>query len=75
MTGAASADAPFGNMLPFLMMSEGSDIDPMMFLFMGQNGGNAFDFKSNPMALYFLMKSGDKDKDMLPLMFLMNGAK
>jgi hypothetical protein len=75
MTGAASADAPFGNMLPFLMMSEGSDIDPMMFLFMGQNGGNAFDFKSNPMALYFLMKSGDKADNMLPLMFLMNGGK
>ena len=75
MTGAASADSPFGNMLPFLMMNENEDIDPMMFLFMGQNGGNAFDFKSNPMMLYFLTKSGSGKDNMLPLMFLMNGGK
>lgn len=75
MTGAASADAPFGNMLPFLMMNDDEDIDPMMFFFMGQNGGNAFDFKSNPMMLYFLMKSGSGKDNMLPLMFLMNGGK
>ena len=75
MTGNANEDAPFGNMLPFLLMNDSKDIDPLMFLFMGNGGKNAFDFKSNPMALYFLMKSGDKDKDLLPLMFLMNGAK
>ena len=75
MTGSANEDSPFGNMLPFLLMSDDKDIDPMMFFFMNNGGKNAFDFKSNPMMLYFLMKSGDKDKDLLPLMFLMNGAK
>ena len=75
MTGSANEDSPFGNMLPFLLMNDDKDIDPMMFLFMNNGGKNAFDFKSNPMMLYFLMKSGDKDKDLLPLMFLMNGAK
>lgn len=72
MAGNASADAPFGNMLPFLMMNDDKDIDPMMFLFMNQNGGAGVDFKSNPMMLYFLAKSSGGKDNMLPLMFLMN---
>ena len=64
-------DAPFGNFLPFMLMSEdgASDIDPLMIMMMMQNGGaNTF---SNPMMMYFLC--GDKMKDnMLPLMMMMN---
>lgn len=64
-------DAPFGNFLPFMLMSEdgNADIDPLMVMMMMQNGGvNAF---SNPMMMYFLC--GDKMKDnMFPLMFMMN---
>lgn len=66
---APSADAPFGNMLPFLLMNDNKDIDPMaMMLMMGQGGTN---FASNPMMMYFLMKDGD-DKDILPLLFMMS---
>ena len=64
----ANADNPFGNMLPFLMMSDGSkDFDPMMLMLM--NGGK-FD-TSNPMLMYFMMKDGNKSSDMLPFMFMM----
>ena len=64
----ANADNPFGNMLPFLMVSDGSkDIDPMMFMLMS---GGKFDM-SNPMMMYFMMKDGDKSSDMLPFMFMM----
>lgn len=74
-TNAPTADQPFGNMLPFLMMSDkdgkAGDIDPMvMFMMMqGQNGtGNMF---GNPMMLYFMMKD-NKDIDPMMLMCMMN---
>jgi hypothetical protein len=70
--GSASADQPFGNMLPLMMLADGGktdDVLPLMFL---MNGGGNFDM-SNPMMLYFLMKDG-KTNDMLPLMFLANGT-
>lgn len=67
-TGAkADAEHPFGNMLPMLLMANGSDkIDPMIFMLGAQNGMN---FADNPMMLYALM-GGDKMKDILPLLFL-----
>lgn len=71
---APTPEAPFGNMLPFLMMGDDNkDIDPMMMmLMMNTNGGK--DFFSNPMMMYFMLKD-NKDSDMLPLMFLMNSNK
>lgn len=71
---APTADAPFGNMLPFLMMGDsGEDFDPMlMFMMMQGNGGS--DMFSNPMMMYFMMKNDDH-KDMLPLMIMMNMNK
>lgn len=51
---APSEDSPFGNLLPFMLMSDG-DIDPAMLMFM--NGGAA---NINPMMLYFLMDSKKK---------------
>ena len=51
---APSEDSPFGNLLPFMLMSDG-DIDPAMFMFM--NGGTA---NINPMMLYFLMDNKKK---------------
>lgn len=70
---APTPDAPFGNMLPFMLMSEDNkDIDPMMLMLM-MNSGNATGFDmSNPMMLYFLMGKDGKSSDMLPLMFMMN---
>lgn len=71
-TDAPTADQPFGNMLPFLMMGENKDIDPMMMFFMmGQGGTNIM---ANPMMMYFMMKD-NKDFDPMMLMFMMNQAQ
>ena len=51
---APSEDSPFGNLLPFMLMSDG-DIDPAMLMFM--NGGTT---NINPMMLYFLMDNKKK---------------
>lgn len=51
---APSEDSPFGNLLPFMLMSDG-DIDPAMLMLM--NGSTA---NINPMMLYFLMDSKKK---------------
>lgn len=65
----ANGDNPFGNMLPFLLMGDGKDIDPMMFLLMGGN----MNF-SNPIMMYLLMNQKDKS-DMLPFLMMMNGGQ
>ena len=66
---AASPESPFGGLLPFLMLGDGKDIDPMMFMFMG---GNA-NFASNPMMMYFLLNRDGKDNsNLLPLLMMMN---
>ena len=68
-TDAPTADQPFGNMLPFLMMGDNKDIDPMMMFFMmGQGGANAM---ANPMMMYFMMKD-NKDIDPMMLFMMMN---
>lgn len=74
---APTPDAPFGNMLPFLMMSENSgefDMNTMlMFSMMG--GQSSMDFSKNPMMMYFLMKDSKNADDLLPLMFMGNLCK
>lgn len=74
---APTPDAPFGNMLPFLMMSENSgefDMNTMLMLsMMGGQGG--MDFSKNPMMMYFLMKDSKNVDDLLPLMFMGNLCK
>ena len=70
LSASASADSPFGNMLPLMMLADGDKSDDMLPLMFLMNGGN-FDM-SNPMMLYFLMKD-NKAKDMLPFMFFANG--
>lgn len=67
ITGGASVDSPFGNMLPFFLLSDdkgNSDLLPLLLL--SQNGGN---FLDNPMALYFLA-GNNKGNDLLPLLLL-----
>lgn len=69
-TDAPTADQPFGNMLPFLMMGgDNKDIDPMMMFFMMNQGGT--NVMANPMMMYFMMKD-NKDFDPMMLMFMMN---
>ena len=65
----ATADSPFGNMLPLMLMNEGKtdDMLPLMFL---MNGGKMD--MSNPMMMYFLMKDGKAGNDMLPFLLMSN---
>ena len=74
MTGnQANADNPFGNFLPFMLMSDGkmdNDMLPMMMLMGGANGFTSM--ASNPMLMYFMMKDSGNMNDMLPLMLMMN---
>lgn len=68
---AASPDNPFGGLLPFLMMGEGKDFDPMMLMFMGGN----MNFTNNPMMMYFMLNSDGKDNsNLLPLFLMMNSG-
>ena len=70
MVGSANSANPFGNMLPFLMMSEGKGMDDMLpFLLMSQGGNN---FTSNPMLMYAMMSKDGKMNDVLP--FLLMGS-
>ena len=68
----ADSSNPFGIMLPFMMMSDKSDIDPMMLMMM-MNGQNLNGM--NPMMMYMMSKNstaGGKD-NILPLMMMNNG--
>lgn len=69
----ADSSNPFGNILPFMMMSDKSDIDPMMLMMM-MNGQNINGM--NPMMMYMMMSkdSGIKKDNMLPLMMMMNSG-
>lgn len=74
---APTPDAPFGNMLPFLMLSENSgefDMNTMLMLSM-MGGQTGMDFSKNPMMMYFLMKDSKNADDLLPLMFMGNLCK
>ena len=70
LSATASADTPFGNMLPLMLLADGGKSDDMLPLMFAMGGGK-FDM-SNPMMLYFLM-SNDKNKDILPFMLYANG--
>ena len=71
--GAPTPETPFGNFLPFMMMNEGDEIDPFMMCMMLQNMGTVpgGSFFSNPMMMYYLMKDGDAQKDLIMPMFMM----
>lgn len=72
MSTAPTADQPFGNMLPFLMASEG-EMDPMaMAMFMSMQGGKDNPFTQNPMMLYFLANSKDSKMDPMAMMLMMS---
>lgn len=69
---APSQDAPFGNMLPFLLMNndnkqDGNGLDPMMMMFVmsGQNMGNM------NMMLPFLLANPDENNKNMGMMLAM----
>lgn len=73
----ASAEQPFGNLLPLMMLSNGGNMKDMLLPMMLMNGGK-MDFGtmdiSNPLMLMALM-GGSESKDFFPLMFLMTQKK
>lgn len=75
----ASADQPFGNLLPLMFLGENSgnmkDMLPMMMLMGGMNGTgtNAFGLDmSNPLMMMALME-GSEGNDFFPMMMMMMG--
>lgn len=71
IASSANANAPFGNVLPLMLLADDNKSEDMLPLIFAMNGGK-FDM-SNPMMLYLLVKN-DKNSDMLPLMLAMNGS-
>ena len=67
LSGTATKDAPFGNMLPLILMSENSGNKDMLLPLMLMNGGN-MDF-NNPLMLMAFM--GDREKNSIPSMLMM----
>ncbi len=67
-----SEDNPFGNILPFLLMSENGKMDDMlpMLLMMCGDGLDT----TNPMLMYMLTKKDGTANDILPFLMMMNGA-
>ena len=70
----ASKDAPFGNMLPFMLMADGSkDMKDIMLPMMLMNGGSFGIFgsldMSNPLMLMALM-GGSEGKNFFPMLML-----
>ena len=73
LSGAASAENPFGNILPLMLMSKDNSKDnllPLMLMSGGFNGDNA---QMNPLMMYALMNNKDNDNTLLMLM-MMNGG-
>ena len=68
--GTPSPEHPFGNMLPFMLMGDNKDIDPMMLMMMVN--GNAV--MNNPARLYFRFKD-NKDIDPMMFMFMFNNTQ
>ena len=71
LVGSASAENPFGNILPLMMLSDNKNMKDMLPLMLLGNG--SVDFASNPVMLYFLMKDG-KSNDMLPFLLMSNNG-
>lgn len=70
----ASKDAPFGNMLPLMLMADGNrDMKDMMLPMMLMSGGSFGNFDSldmsNPLMLMALM-GGSEGKDFFPMLML-----
>ena len=69
LSAGVSADSPFGNALPLMMLADGKNDDMLPLMFM-MNGGQMD--MSNPMMLYFLMKDGKAGNEMLPFLMMSN---
>lgn len=70
-TNAPSPDAPFGNMLPLMLMDDGNDekFNPMMLMMMMNQSGNQM-FSSPLMMMLMFSENEPKDKDFMKMMVL-----
>lgn len=70
--GSANENMPFGNILPFMMLSQSDfdgDMTPMMMMMAMGNG--AFDFsKPEGMMMMMAMMGGEKSNMMMPMMMM-----
>lgn len=67
-----SAENPFGNIMPFMLMgNEDMDMKDFFMMMAVANGGNMNTMFQNPLMFYALMKDSDGVGDVLP--FLMMG--
>ena len=71
LKGAPTPEQPFGGMLPFVMMGEDKDFDPMMMFFLMQDQKS---LAANPMLMYMMMNKGKEFDPMMMLLFTQNGA-
>lgn len=72
----ASADQPFGNMLPLMLMANGTgNMKDMLLPMMLMNGGNLSTLDmNNPLMLMALM-GGSESKDFFPMVLLLQQQK
>ena len=66
--GGADKDNPFGNMLPFILLSDSNGKDNDVLLMMALMGNGTNSFANNPMMLWALMGNRTNDPMMLALM-------
>ena len=69
LSTGVSADSPFGNVLPLMMLADDKNDDMLPLMFMMNDGQMDI---SNPMMLYFLMKDGKAGNEMLPFLMMSN---
>jgi len=69
LNNTATADNPFGNMLPFLLMDDDASVEKVFPLMMMNSN---FNLTNNPMFMYAFMSGKNDMKDMLPLFAMMN---
>jgi hypothetical protein len=73
---SASAENPFGNMLPLMLMGDNKDFKDVLPLMFMMNGASAEGAPANQNMLMMAMLMGDSAKeDLLPLMFMGNMFK
>lgn len=73
LSGAATADSPFGNLLPLMLMSKGNSKDNLLPLMM-MSGGFGNGAQMNPLMMYALMGNKGGSDNTLLMMMALNGG-
>ena len=69
-----TAENPFGNIIPFMLMdNENTDMKDLFMMMAITNGGNMNTMFQNPMMMYIMLNNTTEMKEMLPFM-MMSGA-